>query len=170
MMLFLLYIFNVVKNVKLSKICYFCAIGFGLGRMHKKTPTGTIASFLAIPIWWVLVYFFSYLFYFVFIIIGMGLGIYFCDCANKIIGSHDHKSIVWDEFVGMWITLIIIPMYSWIWVVVAFSLFRLLDIIKPYPISWCDQKINGGFGIMIDDICAGVMSVCIISCLMVFFN
>lgn len=158
-----------MKNIKLSKICYFFAIGFGLGRIYW-VPTGTIASLLAIPIWWGLIYFFSYQIYFIFIVTGIGVGIYFCDCANRIIGMHDHKSIVWDELIGMWITLIVVPIYSWFWVTIAFLLFRVLDITKPYPISWCDRKINGGFGVMVDDICAGIMSVCIILFLMNFFN
>lgn len=120
--------------------------------------------------WWGLVYFLSYWFYLIFIIISLSIGIYFCDQANKLIGVHDHKSIVWDEFVGMWITLIVVPIYSGFWIVVAFLLFRILDIMKPYPISWCDRKINGGFGIVIDDVCAGIISINIILFLMYLFN
>lgn len=155
--------------MQFSKIWYFFAIGFGLGKIHY-VPVGTVASLLAILVWWVLLYFFSYQFYVIFLFVGIGMGICFCDYANEIIGTHDHKSIVWDELVGMWITLTIVPMYSFFWVIFAFFLFRILDIMKPYPISWCDQKIEGGFGVMVDDICAGIMSICIMACLMNFFN
>lgn len=155
--------------MQLCRLWYFFAIGFGVGNIYWM-PVGTVASLLAIPIWWILLYFFSYQIYYMFVIIGIGMGIYICDYANKIIGVHDHKSVVWDELVGMWITLTIVPMYSGFWIAVAFILFRMLDIIKPYPISWFDREINGGFGVMIDDICAGIISVSIIACLMNFFK
>lgn len=158
-----------MKGTQLFKIWYFFAIGFGLGNICW-IPVGTIASLLAIPIWWIFLYFCSYQIYLIFIVIGIGIGIYVCDYANKIIGVHDHKSIIWDELVGMWITLIVVPMYSWFWIVIAFVLFRILDIIKPYPISWCDRKITGGFGVMIDDIFAGMISACIIAYLINFFQ
>lgn len=154
---------------QLFKIWYFFAIGFGLGKICWM-PTGTIASVLAIPIWWGLVYFFSYQVYFIFIAISIGTGVYFCECANKFIGIHDDKSIVWDELVGMWITLIVVPIFSYFWVVVAFVLFRILDIVKPYPISWCDRNIQGGFGVMIDDMCAGIIAAYIIFISNRFFN
>ncbi|WP_181950841.1 phosphatidylglycerophosphatase A [Blochmannia endosymbiont of Camponotus nipponensis] len=150
-----------LNNLKLSNICYFFATGFGLGTI-SWLPVGTVASLLAIPIWWVLMYLFSYDFYCLFLMIGIGVGIYFCDKTNKIIGIHDHKSIVWDEFVGMWITLIIVPIHSWLLIIVAFFLFRILDIIKPWPISWCDRRIRNGFGIIIDDILASIVSIYII--------
>lgn len=153
------------NNLKLSKIWCLFATGFGIGTI-SCLPVGTVASLLAIPIWWVLKYLFPLQLYFLFLIVGIGVGIYFCDHATKIIGVHDSKSIVWDEFIGMWITLIIVPINSWLWTVIAFSLFRIFDIIKPWPISWCDCKIKGGFGIIIDDILASVISIFIILLLM----
>lgn len=156
------------NSKKLSRIWYFFAIGFGLGKIYWAP--GTIASLLAIPVWWILMNFFSYRIYFIFIMIGIGTGIYFCAHANKLIGIHDHKSIVWDEFVGMWITLTTVPTFSCFWITVAFLLFRTLDVIKPYPISWCDRNIKGGFGIMIDDICSGIISSFVILLLMNFIN
>lgn len=149
------------KIEKLIKVWYFFAIGFGLGKI-RKIPTGTIASLLAIPIWWLCIYFFSYQIYFIFIAVGIGTGVYFCKCANQLIGIHDDKSIVWDELVGMWITLIFVPIFSIFWIVIAFLLFRILDITKPGPIAWCDRNIKGGFGVMIDDIFSGFIASCII--------
>ncbi|AAZ40874.1 phosphatidylglycerophosphatase A [Candidatus Blochmanniella pennsylvanica str. BPEN] len=160
---------NMISDLKLSKIWCLFATGFGLGTI-SWLPVGTAASLLAIPIWWILNYLFSFQFYFLFLIIGTGVGIYFCDHTSKILGVHDPKSIVWDEFVGMWMTLIIVPIHSWLWTIIAFLLFRIFDIVKPWPISWCDREIKGGFGIIIDDILASIISVCIILLLMNLYH
>jgi len=57
----------------------------------------------------------------------------------------------------MWLTLLLVP-EGWLWVVYAFVLFRIFDILKPWPINWLDKRVKGGFGIMIDDVLAGVMA------------
>ena len=71
-----------------------------------------------------------------------------------MLGAHDHSGIVWDEFAGYFITMIAAPA-GWVWILVGFALFRLFDIWKPWPISILDKQVDGGFGIMIDDIVAG---------------
>ena len=76
-------------------------------------------------------------------------------------GVHDHGSIVWDEFVGIWITLIFLP-NTWLWLLLGFVVFRLLDIAKPWPISVLDRNVTGGFGIMIDDMLAGVIAAAVL--------
>ena len=68
---------------------------------------------------------------------------------------HDHGGIVFDEFVGYWITMFLMPA-TWTWVLLGFGMFRLFDIWKPGPIGWCDRNFKGGFGIMLDDVAAGV--------------
>lgn len=153
----------------LFKLWYFLATGFGFGLMSNFLPMGTVGSLIAIPIWWILVYFFSYKIYFIFLIFGILIGIYCCNKVNNFIGIHDHKSIIWDEFLGMWITLIAVPIYYNLWIIIAFIFFRALDIIKPWPISWIDRVIKGGFGIVIDDVFAGFISMCIIMYLMDIF-
>lgn len=156
--------------MRFFKLWYFLAIGFGLGTISfHLIPVGTIASFMAIPVWWLLIYFFSYKVYFLFLYVAIIIGIYSCGKINKIMGVHDHKSIVWDEFIGMWITLIVVPIHDYIWVVVAFLVFRILDILKPWPISWLDRVIKGGLGIVIDDVTAGMISICILLFLMRVF-
>lgn len=77
---------------------------------------------------------------------------------RKDMGVHDHGSIVWDEFIGMWITLMALPTNDWQWVAAGFVIFRILDMWKPWPIRWFDRNVHGGMGIMIDDIVAGVIS------------
>jgi len=70
---------------------------------------------------------------------------------------HDHGGIVFDEWVGMWITMLLAPAGLW-WLLLGFGLFRFFDIIKPWPINWLDEKVHGGLGIMLDDIVAGLMA------------
>ena len=77
-------------------------------------------------------------------------------------GVHDHGSIVWDEFVGVFIVLAAIPTLSLPWIVIAFVLFRFFDILKPYPIRYFDQKLESGFGIMVDDVLAAIYAVIVI--------
>lgn len=85
------------------------------------------------------------------------LGIWLCGKTATDLGVHDHGGIVWDEFVGYWITMFMAPQ-AWFWPIVGFVLFRLLDIFKPWPIKWVDQQVKGGFGIMLDDVLAGIMA------------
>jgi phosphatidylglycerophosphatase A len=73
--------------------------------------------------------------------------------------------VVWDEFVGYWVTMIAAPA-GWQWLVVGFVLFRFFDILKPWPISWCDKKLHGGFGIMLDDVIAGIFA---LVCMQLFY-
>jgi phosphatidylglycerophosphatase A len=68
---------------------------------------------------------------------------------------HDHGGIVFDEFVGFWITMFMVP-NGWPWILAGFAAFRLFDIWKPWPIRWVDRHVEGGFGIMFDDVVAGV--------------
>ena len=133
---------------------HLLALGFGSGAAPKAPGTwGTLAAVL---IYWPL----SQLspdHYLLMLLVTSVMGIYICGQTARDLGVHDHGSIVWDEFVGFWITMFAAPV-GWVWVVVGFVLFRFFDIIKPWPISWTDKKITGGFGIMLDDVIAGVMA------------
>jgi len=71
------------------------------------------------------------------------------------LATPDHPGIVWDEIVGYLITMFLAPK-GWLWIILGFILFRLFDIFKPFPISWFDQRISGGLGIMADDWLAGL--------------
>ena len=90
-----------------------------------------------------------------FIIAGLALGIHYSDRVSKELNVKDPGMIVWDEFIGMWISMLFLP--GLIWLPLAFVLFRFFDIVKPWPISWADRELKGGFGIMIDDVIAGLM-------------
>ena len=97
-------------------------------------------------------------------IISIFFGIWICDKAIENLIEKDHKSIVIDELVGMWISLIpAIYITSSqkeriIYAILAIVLFRLFDILKPYPISYYDKKFKNGFGIVLDDCIAGIFS------------
>ena len=88
---------------------------------------------------------------------GFAFGVYLCQRTSDDLGVHDHPGIVWDEWIGLWITYILVPS-GWEWIVAGFVLFRFFDILKPWPIKWLDQKVHGGFGIMIDDVLAGIFA------------
>ena len=133
---------------------HLLAFGFGSGAAPKAPGTwGTLAAVL---IYWPLSQL-SPEHYLLMLLVTSVMGIYICGQTARDLGVHDHGSIVWDEFVGFWITMFAAPV-GWVWVAVGFVLFRFFDIIKPWPISWIDKRITGGFGIMLDDVIAGVMA------------
>lgn len=132
----------------------FLAFGFGSG-LSPKAP-GTAGTLVAIPLY-LLIAQWSLLHYTAVVLLAALAGVWICGAASRQLQVHDHPGIVWDEFVGFWITLWALPP-DWIWVLAGFVVFRLFDIVKPWPISLLDRKVGGGFGIMIDDILAGVMA------------
>ncbi|MEE9551479.1 MAG: phosphatidylglycerophosphatase A, partial [Gammaproteobacteria bacterium] len=89
------------------------------------------------------------------------IGIYLCEKTAKDLKVHDHSAIVWDEIVGYLITMIAAPI-GWLWILLGFMLFRLFDIWKPWPIGWVDRRVSGGFGIMLDDVIAGLYGLVIL--------
>jgi len=132
------------------------ALGLGLGSGLAPKAPGTFGTLAALPFYFLLSGLNLQL-YITVVVLAALVGIWICDKTADALGVHDHPAIVWDEFVGMWITLIALPV-GWLPVLLGFGLFRLFDIIKPWPISWLDKKVSGGFGIMIDDVLAGVFA------------
>ncbi len=133
---------------------HFLAFGFGSGA--SPYAPGTFGTLAAVPIY-ILLAKLPMQWYVLMLIVTFGIGIYLCDRTAKDIGVHDHGGIVWDEFVGYWITMLAAPP-GWGWVVAGFVLFRFFDVIKPFPISWLDKHIHGGLGIMLDDTVAAVFA------------
>ena len=88
-------------------------------------------------------------------------GIWICQQAAGKLGVHDAPSIVFDEIVGILITFAGTPL-EWPWILLGFVLFRFFDILKPWPISWLDKNVPGGFGIMLDDLVAGVFALALL--------
>jgi phosphatidylglycerophosphatase A len=132
----------------------FLAYGFGSG-LAPKAP-GTFGTLAAIPLY-LLIQDLALLAYLLVLLVAFVAGIWFCQKAVDWLGQEDPSAVVWDEFVGYWVTMIAAPS-SWYWLMIGFVLFRIFDILKPWPISWCDKNLHGGFGIMLDDVVAGLMA------------
>lgn len=130
------------------------AFGFGSG-LFPVAP-GTAGTLAALPIYYVLAML-PLPAYIGVVLLAAVAGVWICGRASRELGVHDHPGIVWDEFVGLWIAAIALPPEP-IWIALAFVAFRLYDIIKPWPISWLDEHVDGGFGIMIDDVAAGLLA------------
>lgn len=133
---------------------HLLAFGFGSGAASRAP--GTWGSLAAIPLW----YGFAWLppvGYWLVVAVAFLVGIWLCGKTAADLKVHDHSGIVWDEFVGMWIALGLFPdqIYG---VLLTFLLFRLFDVLKPWPISWLDEYLPGGLGIMVDDVVAGIMA------------
>lgn len=140
---------QLIRNPRL-----FCALGFGSG-LAPKAP-GTFGTLMALVLY-VLIQPLSPLTYGLMLVATAALGIYLCDYAGRWLGVSDHGAIVWDEFVGLWLTLFMAPV-GWLWMLYGFGLFRLFDILKPWPIGWADRRVKGGLGVMLDDLLAGLMA------------
>jgi phosphatidylglycerophosphatase A len=138
----------------LTRPIQLLALGFGSG-LVPKAP-GTFGTLAAIPFFFLLLLLPAWD-YLLTLTVCSALGVYICQVAADQLGVHDHPAIVWDEFVGLWISLIPLVFlgYEWYWLLLGFVLFRFFDIIKPWPISYVDQHVQGGVGIMLDDIIAG---------------
>lgn len=137
-----------------SNIWHFLAFGFGTGLAREAPGTwGTLAGLAVMP----LLYWLPLPLALLWIVLASIFGIWLCGRVAEDLGVHDHGGIVWDEMVGIWLTLILLP-NSLMWWVLGFILFRILDIVKPWPISWLDRRLSGGLGIMLDDMLAGVIA------------
>jgi len=146
---------NFKKYVRLTNPIHFLAVGLGSG-MSPIMP-GTMGTLMAILLW-LLFYQLTPILYWILIVVGFVFGCFLCQKTSDDTKTHDSGHIVWDEFIGMWITLFFIPRISILWVVIAFVVFRIFDMAKPWPIRWFDQKVAGGFGIMVDDVIAAIFS------------
>ena len=140
---------NLVSTVMRDPV-HWLAFGFGSGLL--PAAPGTWGSLLtALVFWWVAP---------VDTLLLLGVtailfvaGIWICGVSAKRLGVHDHSGIVWDEVVGMLLTLTVAhPEPQWI--AVAFIAFRVFDIWKPWPIRDVDHSLHGGLGIMLDDVLA----------------
>jgi len=132
----------------------FVATGFasGLSRIAPGT-VGTLVTFLFYPIIqpWPLAW------QWLLITLGFILGCWLCGTAAQRLGVADHPAIVFDEITGFALTLSFLS-FSFGSYLLGFILFRLLDALKPWPISWLDKNIHGGLGIMLDDLLAGFLA------------
>ncbi len=151
-----------------DRVVYWLGIGLGSG-LPKRAPGtwGTVGGLLVgIPL--MLLGFWPFL---IITVLANIVGIWICERTSVLMNVHDDPHIVWDEWAGMWITLLPLAYIGlgnlatidnisldWLAIVSAFLLFRFFDIVKPYPIGWIDSKVRGGLGIMLDDVVAALMA------------
>jgi phosphatidylglycerophosphatase A len=131
---------------------YFLAFGFGSG-LARVAP-GTFGTLAAFPLFFLMLPL-PLSTYLALVTALFVAGIWICGTTGRDIGVHDHGGIVWDEIVAMLLILAFTP-HTWLWISAAFLLFRLFDIWKPFPIRQCDAHLQGGFGVMFDDLLAAL--------------
>jgi len=146
---------------------HFISMGYGSG-LSPFAP-GTVGTLAAIPLYLLCMQYIGGIFenpvqFTLLVTIMFIIG---CVCAHftgKALGVTDHGAIVWDEVVGYFVTVSVIPysqlsiMELIIWTLVGFFVFRFFDIFKPWPASWVDKNIKNGFGVMLDDVLAAIIS------------
>jgi len=142
---------NLTRTV-LTDPVHFLAFGFGTG-LAPFAP-GTFGSIPGLILFWLTLDFGLYVQLSIAIAMAL-IGIWICGESARRIGVHDHGGIVWDEIVGMYVTLFLAPV-SVVGFVLAFVLFRIMDIVKPWPIRELDHSMQGGLGIMLDDLLAAL--------------
>jgi len=130
------------------------ALAFGFGAGLVPRAPGTVGSLLAIPIYLLLAPLPAP--WYLALVAGLLLlGVWATGRCERELGVHDHSGIVFDEIVGQLIALFLAPTH-WVWLLIGFGLFRLFDIWKPGPIRWLNNRVPGGWGIMLDDVAAGM--------------
>jgi phosphatidylglycerophosphatase A len=131
------------------------AFGFGAG-LAPRAP-GTWGTLVGLPLFLLLIQLPALLYWGLVAVLFL-LGIWFCGITGKALGVQDHGGIVWDEIVAFLMVLPFAHPSGWGYAI-AFALFRLFDIWKPFPIGWLDARIGGGFGVMLDDVLAAVYAI-----------
>ncbi len=136
----------------MNRLIMALATGLYVGKIAKAPGTwGSLAAFLP----WLLIRDLPLPTYLLVLAALFIIGFFVSGSAEKILDSPDAGCIVIDEILGMFITLAVAPPHPAAWIL-GFVLFRIFDIFKPFPVSWFDQKIHGGIGIMMDDVIAGL--------------
>lgn len=129
-------------------------LAFGLGLGLVPVAPGTAGTLLGVLLAWLALD----LGFALQITLGVslfGAGIWICGNSSRRLGQHDPGGIVWDEISAMYFTLLVAPPTITAWLA-AFVLFRVFDILKPWPIRDLDHRMGGGLGIMLDDLVAAL--------------
>jgi len=133
-----------------------CALALGLGAGLAPRAPGTCGALLGLPLAAALTLLPVPTAALVLVALS-ALGVWCCARAGQRLGVSDHPAIVWDEVIGMALTLLAVPP-AWTEYLLGFALFRLFDILKPWPVGALDRQVGGGLGVMLDDLAAGVLA------------
>ena len=127
------------------------ATGFGIGWI--PFAPGTVASLVIAVLFWFIIPVSAVVQYAIIFALFLGARITIGSIVQKY-GHYDAPCIVLDEFLGMALALFLVPKVWWLYLI-AFAIFRIFDIVKPWPISWIEKKIQGTYGVILDDVVAG---------------
>ena len=131
-------------------------LAFGFGAGLSPIAPGTCGTLIAVPLI-MFIASFGFTAQALATLVICVSGVYICGTSATKLGVHDHQGIVWDEIAGFAITMLAVPL-AWYWLLTGFLLFRLFDIVKPWPIREADHSLRGGLGIMLDDVIADVFA------------
>lgn len=131
-------------------------LAFGFGAGLSPVAPGTAGTLVGIPLF-LLMADLSLPLYLGLTLVLFVAGIFICQRCSDDLGVHDHGGIVWDEIVGYLVTMVAMPAEP-LWLLSGFLLFRLFDILKPWPVRRVDREVSGGLGIMLDDLLAGLLA------------
>ncbi|WP_301098977.1 phosphatidylglycerophosphatase A [Otariodibacter sp.] len=142
-------------KINLKNPIHLLAVGFGSGLIKPAPGTwgSLLGTLIAILIWNLTA---SIAVFIALTVVSFLFGCYACQKTSEDTQIHDDGRIVWDEIVAIFFIFSFLPQYNFIYYTLAFGIFRIFDIWKPYPIRYIDVKISGGLGIMLDDIVAAV--------------
>jgi phosphatidylglycerophosphatase A len=126
-----------------------------LGAGYLPVAPGTWGTLVAVPLAWGLDRLGGEIALLAALAVIIVVGSWAADVYCTATGKHDNQQIVIDEVAGYLVTLALVPR-TWPNLIVAFGLFRLFDVWKPPPVRWIDRRVGGGFGVVADDLGAGV--------------
>ena len=137
-------------------------IAFGFGSGLSPVAPGTCGTLVAIPCYLALAML-PWPAYVAAVVASFALGVWASDRVVRALERDDPQAVVVDEMVGYWITMMPVLALHWPWLVLGFILFRLFDILKPWPIRGLDREVGGGLGAMLDDALAGVYAAAVMA-------
>jgi phosphatidylglycerophosphatase A len=157
---------NSTLQKRVKQFILFWATGFGVG--YSPLAPGTLGTLIAIPVY----YFLSQIASPVYEITLIGfffLSVWISENSEAFFGKKDDPRIVIDEMMGFLITMLWVPKAT-VFIIIGFFLFRFFDILKPFPIRDLERRLKGGFGVVLDDVMAGVYANIILQIIAHYFT
>lgn len=145
--------FNTAPRSIWTNPLHFIACGFGVGAM--PFAPGTFGTMVGV-VFYLILSKLSLLAYLLIAILLFIVGVFITDKTNRDFGTHDHPAPVWDEIVGFLFVMVALPQ-RWYFILAGFVLFRIFDVLKPWPIKLI-ERLPGGLGVMADDLAAAIYS------------